>query len=287
MLTRHQRLAIALLAVVTPCSPALAQSFQEWTACAPSNGFVFSRACFVTRLETSAILVGNVRTGTAVSLLLRDLQGSAAGNALGDNTPWSGIGDVTFFSALPVNDLPPYFGIAPALSGGATGSAVNGREFVLSSGAMVFSDNLLPRTTVGGCTARAGAMVNYAPTLFTCAANAWVSFSRNSSAIFDATDFSRFDAVVFEQAGANDVAAFCESPNPTPRLNCQLDITSYVGRSEPPVIASPEPTSVVLVASGLLLLLLPQMIRRLRKFSTVFTVRAIAPAETLRMATVE
>ena len=252
--------ALAILCAGIRVTPAGAQSFREWTACAPrlDNGFVTApRSCLTTRLETDPILSGGTRTGTSVSLLMRNLQGSAEGLALGDNATWSGFGDMVFFGPSGgIYDF-THYGILPALLGGATGTAINDRQVVTTSNQqgnfLLFVDDNTPRTTVGGCSPRPGATLNYSPALFTCAATSWVDFSYTTTAVFDATNFDGFHAQLFRTYGNSDDARQCFSMQTSWAQGfCQLEIASESSQVQPDITVTPEPGTLGLMSLALL-----------------------------------
>ena len=250
------------MCLATGSTTAHAQSFQEWTACAPfeTNGFVSeARTCFTTRLETNPILTSGLRTGTSVSMLLRNLQGTAAGASYGDAAPWSGIDDIWFFGpAQGIFDV-THHGIFGQAVGGATGSMSNDRIAALGSDNagthLLIVDDDYPRTSVGGCNQRPGGPLTYGPMMFTCAATAWAQFSYTSNAVFDATNFDGMMATVFRTYGGSDNAEQCATPATGffGSVSCQLAVVDHQSQVQPDITVTPEPGTLGLLAAALAL----------------------------------
>jgi hypothetical protein len=261
-LSRFVTGAFTAIALTTGSTAAHAQSFQEWTTCAPfeTNGFVSeARTCFTTRLETDPILTAGTRTGTSVSLLLRNLQGTAAGASYGDTAPWSGLMDIWLFGpAQGIYDV-THYGLFGQAVGGATGTMTNDRIAALGTDNagthLIIADNDYPRTTVGGCNQRPGWPLNYGPMMFTCAATAWVDFSYSSTAVFDATNFDGIMAQVVRTYGGSDTSEQCATPTTGffAGVSCHLDVVDHQSQAQPDITATPEPGTLGLFATALVL----------------------------------
>jgi hypothetical protein len=236
--------ALATLALVGPRLARAQDWVQSWTLCTPSAAF---HSCHSVSLETDAVLTGDVRTGTTVSITLHNLQGQGYA---ADNTTSSGLYQAFF--------LEPGQEVMPSSSdtttgvgaGGATGTPVWIRESGIYSAATsgAFVDVLANYTsfpTIGGC----GTDPLMAPFLYggsTCAPGSSFTFTFSIDGIFDANLVT---------------AAYILAAGPGTEDYCLSDATQYnisFGtcdvRSETltqGVAVAPEPVTLTLMATGL------------------------------------
>jgi len=244
---------VSALGVLTPREGRAQTWIQNWTECTPGS---FS-SCQSLSLETQAVLgVGDVRTGTVITISLHNLQGQ--GYAY-DNTTSSGLGDATFFA--PGVSLGSFDNqlAAGVLSGGATGypdpstaptwqESWGSYDLTPSGGTAggyvgAFAYNLGGYdASLGGCGSAALGSSTYGA--FTCTAGSLLTFSFDIGQSLDA------DQVTAAYIGAYGVNTFQDcysdpsqyfSNNP----KCNVEATSLTQ-------VTPEPATLTLLATGLL-----------------------------------
>ncbi len=249
MLNRHGRLPMwALTALVALLAPraASAQSTESWTVCTPGA----FNACAFVQLGTAPDGTG----GTNYAIGVHNLNGQDPH----DNTAISGIYEIWFYSGSFLFSSPYSQYNIPgtlALAGGATGSASAsgdlGNAYHWQIGQTISSVGLagLNPGLIGGCAA--GSMPFFKTTTSiadqTCGPNAMVSYTFDSRFDFQASDFTVADPqfVGRTKSGFSSTGGGCQvgSGYDTGDPACTV--------IDQPVSVTPEPATMVLLATGL------------------------------------
>lgn len=232
---RWLRSVPVIFAVALAAPPgARAQTWiHDWTLCTPSAAF---HSCHSISLRTDAVMVGDLRQGTLVSIALHNLQGQGYGP---DNTSASGLHNVSFVRSSPIgNSSTPVTG---SPSGGATGSPTwTSFTYTYDSKGLMAIATL---NAIGGCSANAlGFGYSYGGQ--TCLPDSWMTFS---FALGDNVDANQFVAMVGALGPQNTDACWTDpSQYPhDPFAACDV-------RSESLTQVTPEPVTCILLGTGLL-----------------------------------
>jgi len=243
----HLAAAIVAVAVVAPRAVVAQTWIQSWTLC--TSG-IFS--CHSVSIETDPVLTANVRTGTTISIALRNLQGQYGP----DLTASSGLWAADFFGPnLPLTTH-PNTAVVGAPSGGAHGNP-GSLTWFWSSGvdggghgyAGVGNDAPLgaPYGLIGGCDSLPIGFQNYPYGGHTCGPNAAFTFSFALNG--DIVNANQFTSVFIEAAGRNNIGAtldYCYSDQG------QYPCPVYSHSITQGAVVTPEPATLVLLGSGLL-----------------------------------
>lgn len=198
---------VSVIAILGSTSSLTAQdafSSQSWTMCT-TGGY---RSCGTFALATDARRTGAVRTGTAVSVSVTNLQGSLPAF---DNTLWS-----IFPSFILLGHFPGMMGttsaqpLTPVLPGQfpepdswawQSGTVLDVDDVPLSF-LQVYSPSY--HSTIAGCDTVDPALGPSSPSIYTCTAAQFVTMSFDMPSIFDA---DQFEVARFETQGVTDPAA--------------------------------------------------------------------------------
>jgi hypothetical protein len=249
--SRCPYLAAAIVAVALFTPPAV-RAQQSWTLCTPGA----LRSCGTIFLSTTPVFSGSTRTGTGITVSMRNLNGQFGL----DNSIWSGFTDLQFWgnSAGQGGGLVSTFAGPITLSGTATGSAPAwlvqsyGGTYPFggfpAGGALVQVDMNSGGANyyVGGCTPSPISLDQ--TTVMTCGGSALTSISYSTAAIFDSWDFSTAYVAAVGDYGSGLTSATCETDSqaygPAPGYYANCDIFGYAN-------VAPEPGTLLLLATGL------------------------------------
>jgi hypothetical protein len=234
--------------VAFPSSTSAQTEMVGWTRCT-TGAF---QSCQSLQLSTVAIFSGATRVGTDVTITMHNLSGQSPD----DNTAWSGLEDVGFFSPS-VAGIPFLSTIAPlSLSGGAVGTAAWQMIIVADR---VFAIQTSSSGLVGGCTP--GAFGSLSTSVLTCGPQATASLSGTFAVNLDASSYTSYSFSAFGQPAGSPyhyegACTVFSSGEPGPCF------------SSSPDTPTPEPATLALVATGFLVLGAGPLWRR-RKRDTV------------------
>jgi hypothetical protein len=231
--------ALLLAGVAGAClAPAARADFRAWTMCTPGG----LRACTSVAITTVPIYDASlVRTGTAVSIAVTNLQGSGVPHT---GTALAGLRQVIFLApvpaSIPVQILTPGF----AMTGGGTG-ALNWS--VLATNALVGTATwawLELRTIagtmnlLGGCAG--GPVVTGVITANSCGAGAAAMFTFSLSGSIDAGQLDNL--FMFAYGSGGSASCYADAGVPFAGQQCDMLVDP---------LAVPEPASIALLGTGL------------------------------------
>lgn len=207
-------------------------STRGWKLCTP-NGF---SSCHDVSITTVPEMTGTVRTGTTVSITMRNLNGSDSADA----TTWSALQTVVFYgrtSSVEPNDFPcptrnPWVcGIKPMLDGDTSVSPVwiagtgtfagvgTRHRFVTVQAASITAPGVGLANSLGGCAPVPGG----GTTFFTCSAGSSAVITFSSGQAFDAADFGA--AYIYTSFAMPNGLTFLASSNFTTCISDQSEYT--------------------------------------------------------------
>jgi len=226
---------IAAMALLWALAGPVRADTHTWVLCTPSS----FHSCNSVALITTPLMTGATRTGTLVTIMVANLQGSNPH----DNTAWSYLWLAQFWSnaSTPISVDRYESGTDAGTLEGATGTGTtadyNDGDATLQDGTYVTAKNF----AVAGCN-QGSAPVS------TCGAGQFVSFSWTSNGIFDARNFNTVEIAVW---GANFAYDQCESDPSAlkyaPTYYTRCDDLSESSTTD----VAPEPTSLALIGTGL------------------------------------
>lgn len=237
---RH--LALALVPAALLAAPARAD-VRLWSMCTPGS----LRSCHSVMITTTAVFTGSVRTGTAISLVVRNLQGSGVPNV---GTAPSGLYRLVFTSALAV-PLPTSvrFPAATMTGAGASGAitwqAVATTALAGSTPYAWFEmiGNQGGTKLIGGCAM--APMISGTITAQTCGPAAAAVFTFSISGALDA---GQLDNVFVHAYGSQGSESCYTNPAAVPfnGPGCDNLVDPLA-----PITTVPEPGTLLLLGTGL------------------------------------
>ena len=236
----HRRTLAPLALVLCAATTAAEASLRAWSLCTPGA----LRSCHSVSIATLPVISGGIRTGTAITISVTNLQGSGLPNT--SSLP-TGLYQLVLTGPITT----PIQTTAPAQSAvmtgaGATGAlawqritlnaAVGGLFAWIELRGIGSSPALL-----GGCTS--GATIVGAMTARTCGAGAAAVFAFSIQGVIEATQLDNLSVFAY---GARGSATCFSNPGAVPFHGQACDVLSD------PLAPVPEPGTLIMLATGLL-----------------------------------